>query len=259
MRRTARCPAEDARSIAMLRLLRLSARNEGLASPSRVCAVTPKCLASSPRPGSSTLTMSAPRSPRICVAAGPANTRERSSTRMPVSTFHIAELPSAGRRMHDRLADGDLESLVVLAPDIELVDVPALCVLHRAAHAGAGDDRLILVDRSDVLRAQPALACGFGPKHVDEQPEDPVGRDHAVGNDPRQAVLFRVVVVVVDRRRLRDDAAGVGLHRLLDVDVPAHPLARPRAWRGAKLMAGRERGAIHRASFDLNARITVSR
>ena len=95
MRSTARRPAGEARSIAMLRLLRLSATNDGLtpAWASSISLVTPKYRASSPRPGSSTLITSAPRSPRICVAAGPANTRDRSRMRTPASTFHIAASP----------------------------------------------------------------------------------------------------------------------------------------------------------------------
>ncbi len=41
----------------------------------------PQLRVSSPRPGRSTLMISAPRSPSICVAQGPARMRDRSSTR----------------------------------------------------------------------------------------------------------------------------------------------------------------------------------
>ena len=43
----------------------------------------PQERVSSPAPGFSILITSAPKSPRICVAHGPASTRERSSTRTP--------------------------------------------------------------------------------------------------------------------------------------------------------------------------------
>src|SRR5216684_7616905 len=44
-----------------------------------------KRLVSSPPPGGSILRISAPRSPRLWVANGPANTRVRSMTRIPSS------------------------------------------------------------------------------------------------------------------------------------------------------------------------------
>jgi hypothetical protein len=89
------------RSRIMLRLLRLRARKDGLAPKSRIAsAVTPKVRASSPWPGSSILMMSAPRSPRICVAAGPAKIREKSNTRMPLSTLCNRPVPSSTYR-HD--------------------------------------------------------------------------------------------------------------------------------------------------------------
>src|SRR6185436_3449948 len=45
----------------------------------------PQTRVSSPSPGFSTLITSAPRSARICVAHGPASTRERSRTRICLS------------------------------------------------------------------------------------------------------------------------------------------------------------------------------
>src|SRR5688572_3975481 len=106
--------------------------------------------------------MSAPRSPRICVAAGPANTRDKSSTRTPLSTFHIARTSLSTRRcVHDGLADGHLEAGRVLAPDVELVDRAPAGVRRRATNLRARHDHLVLVDRRNVFRAQPALACGI--------------------------------------------------------------------------------------------------
>ena len=47
---------------------------------------------SSPSPGFSTLTTSAPRSPSSCAALGPANILERSSTLIPESAIAISAL-----------------------------------------------------------------------------------------------------------------------------------------------------------------------
>src|SRR3954452_15430452 len=67
-------------------LLRLAPRMIGVSRVSRPCVSFrkggPMRRASSPLPARSTLMTSAPRSPRVCAASGPASTRERSSTRM---------------------------------------------------------------------------------------------------------------------------------------------------------------------------------
>src|ERR1700722_13099631 len=73
-------PAGDFRSIAQLRLLRLTDRKYEL---SPLANGGPYRRLSSPIRGSSIFTTSAPRSPRCIVAKGPETTRHRSKTLMP--------------------------------------------------------------------------------------------------------------------------------------------------------------------------------
>src|ERR671935_1008525 len=73
-------PSGCLRSIATLRLLRLTARKYAASPPAYG---GPQVRVSSPSPGRSTLTTSAPRSASTIVAYGPARTRERSTTRTP--------------------------------------------------------------------------------------------------------------------------------------------------------------------------------
>src|SRR5262245_24760680 len=80
------------RSSARLRLLRLTDMNVVLSSPQNGGA---HARESSPRPGRSILTTSAPMSPRICVQNGPATFWVRSTTTIPLSGSATAtSLPS---------------------------------------------------------------------------------------------------------------------------------------------------------------------
>ena len=109
---------------------------------------------------------------------------------------------------------------------LELVHCLAGCDIAHRSDPHARDQNLILVHRVDVLGAQPTFLEHGCTENVNEQAQDPVGRNHAVRDDSRQPLLLRVVVVVMDGRRLRMDSAVVKLHRVLDIDVPAHALAR---------------------------------
>ena len=80
--RTSCWPSGVCRSMPTERLLRLTLLKYAVSvRPTR----RPQSRVSSPRPGCSTLITSAPRSPSTMPQVGPANTRERSSTRTPSS------------------------------------------------------------------------------------------------------------------------------------------------------------------------------
>jgi len=82
---------------ARLRLLRLTAMKVLLSSPQNG---GDQARESSPRPGRSTLTTSAPMSPRICVQNGPAPFWVRSTTTVPSSGSATAtSLPSPAGRL----------------------------------------------------------------------------------------------------------------------------------------------------------------
>src|SRR6185295_5013079 len=74
-------PSASLRSSVIDFLLRLQARKYALRGPTNG---GPQDRVSSPAPGRSILTTSAPRSPRICPHNGPASTRDASRTRRPV-------------------------------------------------------------------------------------------------------------------------------------------------------------------------------
>src|SRR6266404_3688462 len=107
--KTSLLPSGCWRSTAMPRLPRLIAANAALIPLPR------QARRSSPRPGRSTFTTSAPRSAMSVAQYGPAITRERSSTRMPSSIIgpsatieeslrHRIDLRNAGTR--DRVDAG---------------------------------------------------------------------------------------------------------------------------------------------------------
>src|SRR3954452_4674544 len=77
-------------SMQTLRLLRLAERNHADSSPTNG---GPQLRASSPEPGRSTFTTSAPMSPRYIVAVGPAYEVEMSTTRTPSSGWADALIP----------------------------------------------------------------------------------------------------------------------------------------------------------------------
>src|SRR5919204_5246388 len=98
-------PSGCLRSIATLRLLRLTARKYAASPPANG---GPHARVSSPSPGRSTLTTSAPRSASTIVAYGPASTRDRSTTRSPTSGAP-PPLPDDGNRLDLDLRARDRE------------------------------------------------------------------------------------------------------------------------------------------------------
>src|SRR6266508_3855339 len=90
-------PAVD-RSRTTDRLFLLSERKYAASSPRNG---GPHRLVSSPLPGRSTFTTSAPRSARVMVASGPARTREKSTTRTPERGASMAVRPAGSSRWPD--------------------------------------------------------------------------------------------------------------------------------------------------------------
>src|SRR5439155_457770 len=107
----------------------------------------------SPRPGFSTLTTSAPRSPSSDVHHGPAAWCERSMTRMPASA---ARRFARGERIEPEAFEGLRSVATALLAGFDLA-TPLVCAVNGHARAGGFDLMLAAEIRYAVPEATFAL------------------------------------------------------------------------------------------------------
>src|SRR3954454_16700671 len=137
---------------------------------------------SSPSPGRSTFTTSAPRSPRVCVHSGPASTREKSATsspsRAPGAMGPQGSPPGAERghvaaRGGSRFSGSTVRTVVV--SDLHLGSRSEGDVLRRRVarektlERVEGADRLVLLGGTVELRQGPAREGVAMPQPVLEE------------------------------------------------------------------------------------------